>query len=226
MVVQLNMKKHYTAGFGCQIKNLDDVLQRYLGYKTDGVFVEVGAFDCYQWSNTWGLAILGWKGLYFEPQLGMYFDCLKRLKDYPNTEAVHMALSNWVGETDLFLGGSISTISKEQKDIYLRGSWSSVTGLADNKTERVSVSTLASQLAARRWPASYDLLVVDVEGSEMAVLEGNDIDKYRPTLAIVETHADSEEEELSYKARHVDEYFRRNSYVLVQQDTINSIYSI
>jgi FkbM family methyltransferase len=214
----------YTFGAGCQIENLDALLGEHIGYKQDGAFIEVGAFDCYKWSNTYGLAMLGWKGLYFEPQLDMVYKCRERFSGLSNIEIVHAALSNWQGNTDLFLGGSLSTISEQARDTYLRIDWSKATGLASGKVERVRVSTLDAELAARSWPAGYDLLVIDVEGSELEVLQGYDIRAHMPTMAIVETHAEVEDGTLSYKAKFIDEYFEEFGYIRIQQDDINSIY--
>lgn len=217
--------RYYKVGRYCQIKNLSDILIEHIGYKEDGTFVEVGAFDCYQWSNTYGLAMMGWRGLYFEPQIDEYNKCNELHGNRDKVEVVRLALSDWSGETDLYLGGSISTISREQKDIYLSlHGWSSVTGLADGKTERVSVSTLSKELDAREWPKAYDLLVVDVEGSEVSVIKEGGLEKHRPHMIIIETHEESKEEKLSGKATTIYEMLSDAGYSKMQSDTINSIY--
>ncbi len=215
---------NYTFGAQCQVPNLNKIMLEHIGYKTDGVFVEIGAFDGYMWSNTYGLGAIGWKGLLFEPQKEMYHKCVAHHKDNDNIKVVRMALSDWQGSTDLFLGGSISTISEYTKKIYLDISWAKGTGLAKNLTENVQVSTLAHELAARSWPAEYDLLVVDVEGSELAVLAGSEQLACRPKLAIVETHAKNKDARLSSKAKPIDTFFDDLGYIKVQEDTINTIY--
>lgn len=216
--------RFYKVGRYCQIRNLNDMLVEHIGYKEYGVFVEVGAFDCYQWSNTYGLAMMGWRGLYFEPQLDEYNKCNELHGNRKEIEVVRMALSDWVGETDLYLGGSISTISKEQKDIYLGMGWSSVTGLGNDKTERVKVSTLAHELNIRNWPSEYDLLVVDVEGSEAAVLSKGGLAICSPKMIIVETHEESKSKELNEKAAVISAQLSAHKYDKVHSDTINSIY--
>lgn len=218
---------NYTFGRNCQIDTdlLNDIYQHHFGYKQDGVFVEAGAFDCYSWSNTYGLAKLGWKGLYFEPQSRAVQLCKDRLGKYPNIEIVHAALSNWQGYTNLYLGGSLSTISEEAKRAYLNEDWSRSTGLASEQVERVPVSTLAFELAARSWPQAYDLLVIDVEGSEVEVLQGYDIESSYPKVAIVETHAQYESDILAYKAEFINAYFEDFGYEMIYEDYINSIYA-
>jgi hypothetical protein len=54
----------------CQVPHvasLHDVLAFALGFRSDGLFVEVGAYDGESFSNTAGLADLGWRGHYLEP---------------------------------------------------------------------------------------------------------------------------------------------------------------
>jgi len=60
----------YQYPSSCQIPhvhNLHDVLHFIFGYKKTGLFVEVGAYDGESFSNTSGLADLGWNGHYLEP---------------------------------------------------------------------------------------------------------------------------------------------------------------
>ena len=41
----------YEVNSDCQIKNLNKIYYDIFGKKTDGFFVEVGAFDGLSWSN-------------------------------------------------------------------------------------------------------------------------------------------------------------------------------
>ena len=215
----------YKVGKNCQIPNLGNLYLEYFGYKTNGIFVEVGAFDCYMWSNTIGLAKAGWKGLYFEPQLEASNKCKKLHRTSSNIEVVRMALSDWLGTTDLYLGGSLSTIEKETKDIYMSLPGFQSTGLGKGQTERVPVSTLARELASRSWPREYDLLVIDVEGSEEKVLRGNNFNRYKPQMVIIETHDQYEDERLNRKALYIDTFLDLYGYTNIYADDINSIYT-
>jgi FkbM family methyltransferase len=196
----------------------------HIGFKDDGVFVEVGAFDCKQWSNTYGLGKLGWKGLLFEPQEHYYNKCVELYKDEPNVEIVRSALSDWQGVTAIHIGGSVSTIDEETRDIYLDTDWAKSTGLSEGKKEMVPVSVLSLELDKRNWPPQYDLLVIDVEGSEIPVLNGTDLRKNRPKMAIIETHEKINDARLSIKAPLIDAIMGANAYDKIYADEINSIY--
>ena len=56
---------------------LHEIYQIVLGYKANGVFVEVGANDGKTGSFTYNLANTGWKGLYIEPVPRIYQECKK-----------------------------------------------------------------------------------------------------------------------------------------------------
>jgi len=59
----------------CQIPRLDEIYLKNFGYKTDGTFVEIGAYDGHSISNTSFLADIGWKGIYVEPVKEYYEKC-------------------------------------------------------------------------------------------------------------------------------------------------------
>ena len=50
-----------------QIEDLHNIYQKVFGYKTDGFFVEVGAYDGHRWSNTTPLIEANWSGIMIEP---------------------------------------------------------------------------------------------------------------------------------------------------------------
>lgn len=214
----------YEKGYMCQIPGLADIYMETFGYKTNGHFIEVGAFDCYTWSNTWPLASVGWRGLYYEPQPKLADACRERYVGMDNITVCQLALGNTPGKETFYLGGSLSTLDKITRDKYMRLPWARSTGHGENQTIVVDVSTLDIELRKHEWPVGFDVLVVDVEGSEMDVLNGFSISKWRPRLCIIETHDKLGDPELSGKAPLIDAYFEFSGYAKIYTDTINSIY--
>jgi hypothetical protein len=97
----------YQYPSSCQIPhvhNLHDVLHFIFGYKTNGLFVEVGAYDGESFSNTSGLADLGWTGHYLEPIPKFALACAKRHSWNAPRVKVHQVCA---GEKD----GDIVTLS-------------------------------------------------------------------------------------------------------------------
>src|SRR5579885_680685 len=62
----------------CQIPILGGLYEHLFGERTDGTFVEVGAYDGETYSNTSSLADLGWRGVYVEPVPSSVARCRQR----------------------------------------------------------------------------------------------------------------------------------------------------
>ena len=213
----------YTTGKGCQIHELPIILEKFLGFKTDGRFVEVGAFDGSQWSNTYGLACIGWKGIAIEPHPEFNSRCNQIHKSH-NVKVLRLAISNYEGEGELYLAGSLSTLYNSTVIAYRGMEWSSYLFPDDIKTFNVRVTTLDTCLEEERWEPDFDLLVIDVEGGELEVLKGFSIDHWRPKMMIIETHAEYPDRCLNYKGRVIGTMLDFYGYREVYADTINSIY--
>lgn len=206
-----------------QIDNIVDILYKYVGFKTNGVFVEVGGFDCRQWSPSYPLAKhYGWSGVYFEPQPDLAAKC--RRNHGPNVTIIEKAISNYTGRATLFLGGSISTIVEQERDLYMSIPVFACTGHADGKTVEVDVAILGDELTKAGIHPGFDLLVIDVEGAEVDVLSVFDISYWRPTIVAVETRKKYWDHRLAAQAPWVDSFMQCNGYREIQADHINSVY--
>ena len=214
----------YKKSYMCQIHNLVDIYMDVFGYKDNGYFVEVGAWDGLQWSNTSGLLKAGWTGIYIEPQTEVFAKLMANHGKNSNAILINKAMSDYVGSTRLYLGGSISTIDRKTRDNYLKMGAFGQTGLADKRTEVVSVSTLDVELDWKKTPIGFEVLVIDVEGSEMDVLNGFSIHKYKPQLVIIEAHEQADDIRLSEKSECINAYMEDYMYECIQSDEINNIY--
>jgi FkbM family methyltransferase len=196
----------------------------HIGYKTDGYFVEVGAFDGVLWSNTSGLLDAGWTGVYFEPQSYQFTKLSKNLGQFSNATLINKAISDFHGSTRLYLGGSVSTIDHKMRDNYIKMPAFGSTGIAEGNTEVVQVSTLDTELQWLDTPIGFDVLVIDVEGAEMAVLNGFSIHKWLPKMVIIEAHEEYPDPRLSDKSQCINNYMDDFSYEKIYSDHINNIY--
>ena len=142
-------------------------------------FLEIGAFDGVKWSNTWCLAALGWKGVYVEPQPEYAQLCRENHKDH-DVQIVETAVGLGEGPVDLYMRDATSSI-------VWRDEIAKVFGL--DKNEKISVpltsaDAIVEQYCPDRGP---DVLVIDVEGAEIQVLQSFDLQRWRPRVVIVET---------------------------------------
>jgi len=200
------------------------MLEEHIGYMEDGFFVEVGAFDGINWSPCRTLALAGWDGIFFEPQSIMYLKLLGNYKTVAGITCVKKAISDHVGLENLYLGGSISTIKKDAKELYLDIPGFRSTGLASDKREEVQVATLDIELERLGAPPGFEVLIIDVEGSEMDVLNGFTIREWLPELVVIEAYEKFRDKRLSTKAVGINEYMDRAGYTKIYSDRINNVY--
>ena len=200
----------------CQIPGLNKIYQRFFPDLINGVFVEVGGNDGYSWSNTWGLAEIGWKGVYFEPMLELAAKCDERHAKN-NAECYPVAIAEFDGTCKLYLGQSATTSATVAKDnTFFYGN--SPTNFVETPCR-----SLNSILAELKIPADFELLVIDVDGDEPGVIQGIDLDQWRPIMIIVETSAIHPIEAWRFNAKRID-FLLSQYYDEIYYDHINSIY--
>jgi FkbM family methyltransferase len=169
--------------------------------KTTGVFVEVGANHPIKENQTWFLEQQGWSGVLIEPNPKLFkLLCEQR----PRSRAVQAAVGAQTGEVELLLGLK-----------HVHSTLAPVLGdpLSGEKV-RVPLCTLDSILA-EAGVTTIDFLSIDVEGMELQVLQGLDLEKFAPQLILMEEHR-----------RNYTKHFhlRRHGYRLVRRTGRNNWY--
>ncbi len=200
----------------CQIPHLDLIYEKYFHGKDNGVFIEVGANDGYAWSNTWGLAELGWTGIYYEPVSELVEKCRERHLQN-NVTVVQTCVGAYNGSTKLYLGTGVTSSSEvAENDIFWYGN-------TLDKFVMSPVCKLETSLEELDVSHEFDLLVIDVDGSELDVLAGINLSIWAPKMIIIETCKDSVLLGWNFNALKIDRALD-NYYVEIYHDHINSIY--
>jgi FkbM family methyltransferase len=149
----------------------------------NGFFIEVGAFDGYNYAATYALECVGWEGLLIEAIPERAHQCRARRK---HSRVVHAALgATHGGETtfavteDAYAGmfSYVSGTSQQKK---------SVTS-APTRLVTVPLTTMNELLHDHR--GEIDVAVIDVEGSEVPLLAGFDLHKHQPKVLLIEDNA-------------------------------------
>lgn len=169
-----------------------------------GYFVEVGANDPEDLSQTWHLEQRGWSGILVEPQPGLAAQ-LRRRRAAKVYAVACSSPQNFGKSMLLHLAGIYSSL-----DPQLNISTESPTG-----TIEVDVTTLDRLLIDAEAPSPIDLLSIDVEGHEIEVLEGVDLGRWRPRLILIE--------DLAMNLR-VHRHLRSHGYKWVRRTGLNSWY--
>lgn len=184
-----------------------------------GFFVEFGAFDGLQYSNTFALARLrGWQGPLIEASPELARECAR---NRPEATVINCALvsPDRAGTSvSLHYAGLMSVVAEADGLSYAQerhvaaGKWLQGT---KSHTERIRGMTLTAVFDACG-VTDVDFMSVDVEGMELDVLGGLDFTKYAPAILLVETESPDEVTDflspwyrLEAKASHHDYFYVR-----------------
>jgi len=139
--------------------NQDKWVCELLDYKVNGFFLEIGAYDGIQTSNTYALEkFLNWDGICIEANTEVF----GRLKQNRNRINVHAAVSNYDGVCN-FGGDRIN-----------------------GGVTVVNCYTLETILTQNNAPKEIDYISIDVEGHELAILSAFNFKNWDIKLFTVE----------------------------------------
>ena len=150
----------------------DLILAKLLKFKSKGFFIDVGANDPISLNNTYLFYKMGWRGINFEPipELAVNFKN-KRNED----TVINKAMSNFVGETDFCVGIDEYNVNSSLLNMEL----------PKQQMIKVTVDKLENVLDKLNI-SKIDFISIDTEGTELDVLEGLNLDKYRPKFILAE----------------------------------------
>lgn len=181
----------------------DEVLNEYFANKKTGFFVEVGAFDPEVLSQSKRLEDNGWSGIMVEACEEHAIRCRKNRTSKVIQVACGSPAQHGTTMKLAKLGG-ISTIRRDRFENDRRY----------GEYEAVNVVTLDSILETEK-PSAIDFISIDVEGAEMDVLAGFDIDRWKPPIVLIEDHIENDD---------IHHFMKDHSYRRVRRTGDNSWY--
>jgi FkbM family methyltransferase len=181
-----------------------ECVQSFFNGKTNGVYVDVGANDPFIESQSFHLEQMGWNGLLIEPLPNM----CALLREHRTSTVVPYACSsidNHKKILPLISFGVCSTL--ESKLIH--------TNKVKQDVIYIETRTLDSILEENNIEANFDLLSIDVEGHEIELFKGFDIQRWKPKLVLLEDHVTSQD-------KH--KFMITNGYAFLLRTGLNSWY--
>ena len=173
-------------------------------HPSHNIFLDIGAFDGIGFSNSRLFFERGWSGVCVEPVLKNY-NKLKALYENTNVITVQAAATDYEGEITL----NVATIPWAKE-------WGSdVSSTSDDALERwpdyewekeIVKATTIDKILEDNQVSHVDFVSIDVEGHELSVLRGFDLQKFNPQLLVVEYSTLQEKVELI-------SYMKRQEYI-------------
>ena len=179
-----------------------------------GFFVELGAFDGVTQNNSLYFEKQGWKGLLIEPVPSAYAKCKV---NRPGAIVVNAACVPFVFDKEAAeiydvglmstLGGSM--VTDQQEDWLKRGE-----GFHCKSRQKLFVlAKPLSLILDENHISTIDMLILDVEGSEINVLQGLDFERHAPIYIVIEDrYEDKAEAYLREKGYFLDRTLLERQY--------------
>jgi FkbM family methyltransferase len=195
----------------------DLLLERIIGKQSKGFYVDVGAHHPVRFSNTYLFYKRGWHGINIEPNsrvIGLF----KRYR--PNDVNLELGISERPGELTywMFDEPALNSFDRELSEKRDRETAYSMTG-----TRKVKVDRLDRVLEEYVQPATgIDIMTIDTEGHDLAVLRSNNWERYRPRWLLVESLA---REPLDKMKSEQHRFLQEQSYDLYAKTVNTCIYT-
>ena len=194
-------------------KKEDIFIDKLLGNKQKGFYVDVGAHDPYQFSNTYRFYKKGWRGINLEPDETGY-------KKFVELRKRDINLNIGVGNTNhaltfyKFCPSALSTFSEREAKTYIRK------GFTLEKKVEVKVEKLSSIFRKYLPVKTIDFMSIDTEGFETEVLDSNNWSIFKPRIICIES--------VTYGGKRKDDGYHKFlisvGYNKIYDNKLNSIY--
>ena len=180
----------------------------YFNNKSNGIYVDIGAFDPNDISNTKKFYLKGWTGVNVDP----------------NTSTINLFLKERPKDINLNVGISL----KEERKLFFEmepkyfSTFSQLDALESIKIYKGSkilknydVDCISLKTVFDKYAKKVDFLSIDVEGYELFVLKSNDWASFRPKLIIIEINRNTNE---------IFQFMKNIEYKLIYNNTTNGIF--
>ena len=183
-------------------------VSKYFDYKKNGYFVDIGAYDGIEYSNTYLLEKkYNWKGICIEV-VPSIFNKLK--KNRPDVITVNTAVYNTNGDTvEISESNMLSGITKDiDKHVHAK----------EGKSVKQTTKTLTKILEENNAPSYIDYMSLDTEGSEYKILQGIDFNKY--TFG----YLNIEHNNIEPRRTQMRKLLEQNDYVYLAENDVDDVY--
>lgn len=198
-------------------KGEDLILDKLLGNKRKGFYVDIGANDPNRFSNTKRFYERGWSGINIEPDFDNYSKFMRERPRDTNLN-IGIGVENSRMTFYKFMPDTLSTFSKEEADKYVSQGYKLI-----DKIE-VKMVKLCDILSKYLENQNIDFFSVDTEGFDMQVLISSDWKKFRPKIICIESVSHDINNINNKKGDNHEKYLSELGYKKIYDNKLNSIY--
>ena len=179
-------------------------------------YIDIGAYDPYEYSNTAIFYKDGSRGINLEPLPDQYQKFLIDRKEDIN---LNIAISDKTGETDF----SIMPNKKLSRMVNYTGK-DETSSVSQRSIIKIKTTTIMSVLQNYCNKTLPDFLSIDTEGSDLQILKSIDYNYYSPHLICIETMTHSQKRGGSKKIDEIFDFLESKGYFVYANTYINSIF--
>ena len=230
IIKKLNL--YFLNGGSTGYNYLDLKLIQKIKPQKNGFFVELGANNGVFQSNTYKLQKeFNWTGILIEPNQKRFIECIKNrsFKKKPKVfcnACVPFEYKDKFVEieyADLMSVAKNLNVGRKEIEIHTNKGTKFLESSECRHSFGAIAKTLTDILNESLAPTNFDLLSLDVEGNELAVLKGLDFNKYNPKWILVETRNNKVKEYLekrNYNQKYVLSKYENYSDVLFEKGNL------
>ena len=164
--------------------------ENYFKDQKEGVFLEIGADDGVDKSNTkFFEESLGWSGLCIEPSPKRY----ELLRKNRTCACEKVAVSDSIGTVEFLdiegWGKGLSGIVENYHDLHSKRIQHEITHPENKGSQVITVETdLLNNVLEKHGIFNVDFCTIDTEGSEFEILSAFDFDKFKIRILLIENN--------------------------------------
>lgn len=171
-----------------QNKEEEIILNHFKNFK--GTFLDLGAYDGIDLSNTRALTELGWSGVCVEANPVIFFKLTDNLKDYNNVIAYKFAIGTENKTVMMQMNDSYySTVKQSEVDRW-RGAFKF-------ESSEVQMLDFKSFLEFSKYK-TFDFISIDCEGLDYEILAQINLDDVKCKMVCVETNSKETDKYINY----------------------------
>lgn len=185
-----------------------------------GTYLDLGANHAFHLSNTYNFYVKGARGVLLEanPELAM-----ELVEKRPEDIVINKCLAEKSGETlDFYIlnGDGLSTCDYSAVQSFIKEN------PALEITRKITIDSITiNEIIDRYFPENApDIMNIDIEGMELAILKMIDFEKFRPLVIICEMIEYKNGLTIGEKNTEILEFMKKNDYIEFAFTGINSIF--